>query len=188
MSNVPESVCVANWARQTSEGDKTNLENLAGYLRGLLVRRFIQFGLTAEESQELAQECLIDVLQNLSKFDSERSALGTWVSGFARTTIRSWRRREYSRRTAEIGFEVVPEVPVEDGCMLEIENSVGNSLRKLHVVDQELLFMRFNLGLSFDEIADRTDMTSVNARKRLSRAVERLRRDPEIRAVVGLGA
>lgn len=188
MNHVPDAVCVANWARQTSEGDFRNAEQLAAYLRSLLVRRFVQLGVTHEQAQELAQDCLIDVLQNLSKFDEQRSSISTWVSGFARTSIRGWRRREFGRRTSEIGLEIVPEVPVNDSQISEVENSVANSLRRLNVVDQELLYMRFNIGLSFDEIAERTDMTSVNARKRISRAVDRLRRDPELRMVVGLSA
>jgi len=186
VNNLPDSVCVANWARQTSEGDFRNAEQLANYLRSILVRRFIQLGLNADESQELAQECLIDILQNLAKFDSERSAMSTWVSGFARTSVRSWRRREYGKRRSEHTYDSAPEVAAQDPNLLEVETSVGNSLKKLNVVDQELLYMRFNLGLSFDEIALRTDMTSVNARKRLSRAVDRLRKDPELRATVGL--
>ncbi|MBS1704921.1 MAG: sigma-70 family RNA polymerase sigma factor [Armatimonadetes bacterium] len=186
MSTLPDATSVANWARQTSEGDHRNAENLANYLRSLLVKRFGQLGLNAEESQELAQECLIDVLQNLAKFDSERSAIATWVSGFARTSIRSWRRREYGRRTSEITYDVAPEVAVPDSTIERMENSFGSSLLKLNVIDRELLHMRFNLGLSFDEIAERANMTSVNARKRLSRAVDRLRRDPELREVMGL--
>lgn len=186
MNYVPESVVVANWARQTSEGDHRNAEQLAGYLRSLLMKRFQQLGLNSDESQELAQECLIDVLQNLAKFDSDRSALGTWVSGFARTAIRSWRRREYGRRTSEMGYDIAPDVAAQDAQLLEVENSMSSSLKKLSVLDQELLYMRFNLGLSFEEIAARADMTSVNARKRLSRAVERLRRDPELRTAIGM--
>ncbi len=186
MNNLPDATLVANWARQTSEGDLRNAENLANYLRQLLVRRFLQLGLQHEESQELAQECLIDVLQNLAKFDSERSALGTWVSGFARTAIRSWRRKEYGRRQSEITYDVAPEVPVADSNISELENSMSATLRKLNVIDQELLHMRFNLGLSFEEIAERSNLTSVNARKRLSRAVDRLRRDPELRSAMGL--
>lgn len=186
VSNLPDSVCVANWVRQTGEGDERGTEQLAAYLRQILVRRFNQLGLNVDESEELAQECLIDILQNLAKFDSERSALGTWVSGFARTAVRSWRRKEYGKRTAEFAYESAPEIAVHDNNLSEVENSVSNSLRKLNFIDQELLHMRFSLGLSFEEIAEKTTMTSANARKRLSRAVDRLRKDPEIRVTVGL--
>lgn len=186
MSSVPNTACVANWARQTSEGDFSNAESLIAYIRQVLSKRFIQLGLNYEEAQELAQECLIDVVQNLGKFDSERSTIQTWVNGFARTSLRSWRRREYGRRSAELHLETAPETAVADSQIGEIDNCVGASLKRLHVVDQELLHMRFNLGMSFEEIAERTTMTSVNARKRLSRAVERLRRDPDIRLALGL--
>lgn len=186
MSSLPDTACITNWARQTGQGDFSNSEQLVLFLRSLLTKRFIQLGLHADESEELAQECLIDVIQNLAKFDSERSSLPTWVNGFARTSIRSWRRREYGRRSNEINYDSTHETAIVDERLDAIDNSVSSSLQKLHVIDQELLHMRFNLGLSFDEISERTDMTSANARKRLSRAVERLRRDPDLRVALGL--
>lgn len=54
------------------------------------------------------------------------------------------------------------------------------------MIDRELVTMRFSLEMSFDDIAKAANITPVNARKRVSRAVERLRRDPVVREALGL--
>ncbi len=186
MSNIPEAVCVANWARQSQQGDLTNVDLLAAHLRSVLVKRFVQLGVGAEQAQELAQDCIIDVLRNIEKYDESKAAIGTWVSGFARTAVRTWRRREFARNNSEIGVEVMPETGVEDAGIVELEDTISTTIRRLNVLDQELLNLRFNQGLDFDAIAKMTDMTPVNCRKRISRCVDRLRRNPELRLAIGL--
>jgi len=186
MEYIPDAVCVNHWVDQAKDGDSRQTEALASYLRQLLVRRFSQLGLNAEQSQELAQECLIDIIQNLAKFDAARGTLSSWVSGFARTSVRSWRRREYGRAANETPLDGAPEVASQDAAISQVEDVVTSSLSGLNIIDQELIYMRFCLGLSFDEIASKATMTSANARKRLSRAVDRLRRDPALRETLGL--
>ncbi len=186
MDYIPDAVCVNHWVTQAKEGDARQSEALANYLRQLLVRRFSQLGLNADQCQELAQECLIDVIQNLAKFDATKGTLSSWVSGFARTSVRSWRRKEYGRAVIEMPLDHAPEVPIDEPSATEVDDAVANGLSGLNLIDQELLYMRFCLGYSFDEIAEKSDMTSANARKRLSRAVDRLRRDPLIREALGM--
>lgn len=186
MNYVPDSVCVSLWVNKANEGESRQSEALASYLRDLLVRRFAQLGLNSDQAQELAQECLIDVIQNLAKFDEAKGSLSTWVNGFARTSVRSWRRREFGRRTVESPLDHAPEVSSDDPGISEVEDAVSASLSSLNVIDRELLYMRFSMGLSFDEIAEKANITSVNARKRISRAVDKLRKDPDLRMSLGL--
>jgi DNA-directed RNA polymerase specialized sigma24 family protein len=76
--------------------------------------------------------------------------------------------------------------PTGDGELdLSGSGAVEEAIGLLNPIDQELLQMRFGFGYSFDEIAEMADMTSVNARKRVSRAVESLRRHPGLRRELG---
>lgn len=186
MSYISDPAGVTALAIGAKYGDEPKRETLSGYLREVLLRRFVHAGLTADEAQELAQECLYDVLVNLSRFDESRSNVASWVSGFARTSLRSWRRREFTRRGAELPIDYSRDVTAPVAELDEVDCAVKNCLHDLHPVDQELLHMRFSLGLSFDEIAEKSDLSSVNARKRLSRAVDKLRRDPVLRDALGL--
>jgi RNA polymerase sigma factor (sigma-70 family) len=185
MEGNTEAVLLTDWAVLAREGDAEKREAIALYLRDLLVRRFRATGLDADQCQELAQECLFDVISNLARYDETKASLTAWVSGFARTSLRSWRRREYGRNMMETPLDFAPEICAEDDDMNSVDCAVKTCLGSLSLIDQELLYMRFNLGLSFDEIADRSDLTAVNARKRLSRAVDRLRRDPMLRESLG---
>jgi RNA polymerase sigma-70 factor (ECF subfamily) len=159
-------------------------ESFVRHARRILVQRFRHAGMSAQECEDLTQECLVDLITRVDRFDDAKGSMDSWIGGFARNAARAWWRKECTRRNAELPISLVPE----DGFAVEHaveQNEMRISLGELPLIDQELLYMRFALGLSFDEIAASADMTPVNARKRVSRAVERLRRDPHVREALG---
>jgi RNA polymerase sigma factor (sigma-70 family) len=172
------------YAHQT-KGDQTRKsESFVQHARRVLLQRFRHAGMSAQESEDLVQECLIDLIMRIDRFDDSKGTLDAWIGGFARNAARAWWRRETVRKTAELPIGSVPE----DGFAVEHaveQNSVRISVAQLAAVDQELLYMRFALGMSFEDIATSANLTTVNARKRVSRAVERLRNDPAVREALG---
>jgi RNA polymerase sigma factor (sigma-70 family) len=58
------------------------------------------------------------------------------------------------------------------------------ALNKLAKKDRNLLSMKFGMGLSSDEIAEQVKMSPTQVRKRISRAIERLRRQPAIQDIL----
>jgi len=186
MSYLSDVAGVTALAIGAREGDGRKQETLSSYLRDVLIRRFVNAGLNTDEAQELAQDCLFEIITNLSRFDEERAHVSAWVSGFARTSLRSWRRKEYARRGAEISIDVAPDTAVVDEDLDSVDCAVKNCLGNLNLIDQELLHMRFSLGLSFEDIAEKSSLSVVNARKRLSRAVDKLRQDEALRDALGL--
>jgi len=185
MSFVTDPATATAWAVRVREGDVDKQQALTEYLRDILHRRFIQLGLESEVAIELTQECLFDVVANLARFDDSRSSIVTWVSGFARTSLKSWRRRDYVKRTYELPIDESVEFVGDDG-LSDVDCAVRTCLGGLNPIDQELLLMRFSHGLSFEEIAAKTDLNEANCRKRVSRAIDRLRRDPSLREALGL--
>ena len=160
-------------------------ESFIRYARRMLTTRFRGAGLSQSEAEDLTQECLIDLITRLDRFDAERGTIDVWIGGFARNALRAWWRKEASRRLTEISIKQLPESGLAvDEAELEI-SAMKYGLGELSLIDQELLYMRFAMGMSFEEIAGSTDLSCVNARKRVSRAVERLRRDPAIREALG---
>lgn len=186
MNEVIETVDPTALALRARTGDSDKTQLLAETLRSSFIRRFAALGLNLDDAGELAQECVCDVMLNIEKFEEGRASFQTWASGFARTHLRAWRRREIGRRQMERPLDEASDASVEDENLNDVDCALKTCLGSLPLVDRELLVMRFTLGLSFDEIATKTDLTPANARKRLSRAVERLRRDPELRVALGL--
>ncbi len=160
-------------------------ESFVEMARRVLDLRFRQAGIKPNEAEDLTQECLVELISNYRRFDPEKGSLESWISGFAKNAVKAWWRRELSKRNTELSYSQTPEAGLAvTEQMMEI-SAVKYGLSELCVVDRELLYMRFALGMSFDDIAKNTDLSSVNARKRVSRAVEKLRRDPAIRESLG---
>lgn len=169
----------------TSAVTPANEESFVQHARRVLTTRFRQAGLKPGEAEDLTQECLVELITHIDRFDPVKGSIDSWISGFARNAVKSWWRREVLKRNSEISYKQVPEAGLAmNEAMLEI-SAIKYGLGELSVIDQELLYMRFGLGMNFEDIAKNADMTCVNARKRVSRAVERLRRDPAIREALG---
>ncbi|MBL8049248.1 MAG: sigma-70 family RNA polymerase sigma factor [Chthonomonas sp.] len=186
MNEVTDFVDSTALAIRARTGDESKAGVLSQVLRESFVKKFLAIGLGFDDANELAQDCVCEVMLNLGRFDENRANFQSWASGFARTHLRAWRRKELGRRSVEHSLEDVAEAAVVDEELNEVDCALRTCLGSLPVVDRELLIMRFSLGLSFDEIAERANLSSVNARKRLSRAMERLRRDPVLREALGM--
>jgi RNA polymerase sigma factor (sigma-70 family) len=165
--------------------DDSTVEPFAEQARRQLMTRFKQAGLDHSESEDLAQECLVDLLQRLDRFDASKGPVEAWVSGFARNAVRTWYRREASRKVSETSLDSLGDSALAAPPETELD-AIRHCLGELCVIDRELVYMRFSLSMSFDDIAKSTDLTPANCRKRVSRAVEKLRRDPSVRETLGL--
>jgi len=162
-----------------------NEETFVQHARRVLTTRFRQAGLKPGEAEDLTQECLVELITHIDRFDSAKGSIDSWISGFARNAVKSWWRRETARRSSELSYRQVPESGLAmNETLLEI-SAIKYGLSELCLVDQELLYMRFGLGMSFEDICRNVDITCVNARKRVSRAVEKMRRDPSVREALG---
>jgi len=182
MDEILEPGATSALVESRSGDDQEPLTNQA---RTMLLARFRQAGLDTAEAEDLAQECLVDILERMDRYDNAKGPMEAWISGFARNAIRSWYRRESSRKQAETSLDNLGDVahPTESSSPID---AIQHGLGELNLVDRELMYMRFSLGMSFEDIARSTDLTAMNCRKRVSRAVERLRRDPGVREALGL--
>lgn len=171
------------WVEKYRIGDRAAGDELVHHLRSQFVARFMYAGLAAPEAEDLAQTCIVDVLKSVGRYDGARSGFETWASGIARNGLRNhYRRREVSRRF-EVSSTAAEQTPAPDAENFETVKAIECALGSLSLLDQELLYMRFNQGMSFGEIAASSELTEANARKRVSRAVEHLRRSPDIQAI-----
>ena len=185
MTGLHEHVQPALWAEQFANGDRSVGDQLAGHVRNILRRRFLALGMSVQDTEDLVQDCVTLVFDAIKEFDATKGSLDAWLSGYARNVARSYWRGAYSRNQSEHPLDLAPDPLDPMSSDLAGSGALEVALNDLSSVDQELLIMRFNFGYSFDEIAEMADLTPVNARKRVSRAVEVLRKNPLLRAELG---
>lgn len=172
------------WVEKYRSGDRSVGEELVRHLRAQFVSRFIYAGLGVPEAEDLAQTCVLDVLKSVSRFDETRSSLDSWAAGIARNGLRNHFRRREAVKRVEVSSAAAESAPAPEDTEFSTVDAIETAMSSLSLIDQELLYMRFTQGMSFSEIAEASHLTEVNARKRVSRAVEQLRQCPDIQAIL----
>jgi RNA polymerase sigma factor (sigma-70 family) len=120
----------------------------------------------------------------LGDFDAEKGRFDGWISGFALNSVRAYNRGARKLR-AEVALEEVAEQTTDDSPTNSKRTGLETALEKLTARDKKLLAMKFGMGLTSDEISEHVNMSPTQVRKRISRAIERLRRHPAIQEVLG---
>ena len=168
---------------KSAAGDEVAQELLAFEVRDVISMKLRKLGLPAVELEDLAQDCTIEILRRLEAFDLSRGSLDAWMSGFAKNAFRMWARSAAIRKT-EYQADLSEEPAYEIADAAEPRAALATAIETVSMVDRELLYMRFTLGLSSEEISRNVAMNASQVRKRLSRAVEKLRCHPSIKRLV----
>ncbi len=171
------------WISGYRSGNARAGENLARRILEATHQKIRRYGIAQQDAEDLAQACAIEVLRHIEEFDIARGNLDSWVSGFALNSVRMHRRTAF-RAPSDLTLDLVPQLKLESAYETTEHESLAEALRSLDLVDRELLHMKFGLEMSSSEIASASYLNPVQARKRISRAVERLRRHPSIQAVL----
>lgn len=135
-----------------------------------------------DTADDVISETMIDVLEQLDRFDPERGSFVGWLF-----TIASRRAADHHRihrrfwRSVRRGwkFEPVAETPAERLVQQEEEVIVRAAMDRLSEDDREILLLRYSAGLTSAEIGGRLAITPDNARVRLQRARRRLAQELE---------
>jgi RNA polymerase sigma factor (sigma-70 family) len=120
-----------------------------------------------------------------------REEFDTWLAGmptFGETQALAAADPAYNRGArklrAEVALDDVAEPIIVENAATSKRAGLDMALNKLAKKDRNLLSMKFGMGLSSDEIAEQVKMSPTQVRKRISRAIERLRRQPAIQDIL----
>ncbi|OGO38728.1 MAG: hypothetical protein A2W35_21875 [Chloroflexi bacterium RBG_16_57_11] len=133
----------------------------------------------ADEAEDVTQETFIRAYRSLERFDTTRP-LRPWLFKIA-SNLASNQRRSIGRQLAALRRLFQPErssieFPVEvQGEQRQQAEELWRAVRALRVADQQIIYLRYFLGLSVEEIADAMGLIQGTVKSRLHRALERLR-------------
>jgi RNA polymerase sigma factor (sigma-70 family) len=139
-----------------------------------LLRRFARRRLAGEDAEDVAQEALVKVFAQATRFDRERDALA-WALGITAWEIRSARRKRKRRREEALDHARLDACPhpapsPEHAAVARSQDAlIDAALQSLSPRDQQTL-----LAYARGERAD--GVSPVTFRKRVERALTRLRR------------
>lgn len=156
----------------------------SGRLSRLMRKRLLQNGIPDDEVDDLVQEIYLGAVRAIPSFDEDLGSLEVWIMGFVRLATKNYYRRAVRRTTSEVHLESMEFVASTTEPM-EVESAIHVAIAQLSEIDREIVHLRFVEGLNSQQISDELGMTAVAVRKRLSRSMERIRHNPEIRTSLG---
>ena len=178
LATIPDRGQVLHERRYASDADyRSSIMSLTQFARV----RLIQFGVSGQDADDLAQDVMLSLLRQLPNFEVERGSMENWITGFAKLAAKGWVRQKVRRQQREVPLELAPGVPAEADKDHSVTGAIHGALSKLADGDREMVTMRFTQGLSSKQIAEKMGVSDMAVRKRLSRAIERVRRDNGLR-------
>jgi RNA polymerase sigma factor (sigma-70 family) len=131
--------------------------------------------LTDQELAELAAQVVFVLLARKAEGFNRRISVSGWLFNASRFVARDFNKREARRRRREEAAIMQQPASDSDSEWRELEPWLNDGLSHLSESDREAILLRYFTGLSTPELASALGTTEASARKRLSRAVERLR-------------
>jgi RNA polymerase sigma-70 factor, ECF subfamily len=165
---VADRAQLQRWMTAAAEGDRAAIDPLFGALWPIAVRYATRFVGDAALAEDCAQEGLARLFGQLDRFDRTRDAL-TWA-----LTHVTWQCRTARTRLARRGEQsAMPEISFDGTALAEERELVRAALATLATLapaDIEVI-----VAVLTDDAELRSSLAPATFRKRLERALDRLR-------------
>jgi len=159
-------------------GDLTAWESIMQEQQEAVFRLAFLFLGDAGDAEDIAQEVFIRAFRHMDSFDSSRS-LRPWLMGITANLARNRRRSvgRYVYHIARMARLTPPEVidPEQETTRRTDAKMLWQAVRRLSADDQEIIYLRYFMEYSVDEVAETLNIAAGTVKSRLSRALERLR-------------
>ena len=152
-----------------------------------LVRRYCRSN--DDDVEDLTQECLLRVFNSLDSL-RDLDKMEPWLRAVVRNAVFSWyRERKREQEVYSLGLETehktesysVPEEDLLLYCVLQ------EAMQTLSESDRQMFELRYGVGLSYREIAHQMGLNEEAVRKRITRALARLKAHPIIQSIIKEG-
>jgi RNA polymerase sigma-70 factor, ECF subfamily len=159
-------------------GDRVALEKILKKYEAFAFHTAFSFLHNKETAQDVAQEALIKIARNISKFKN-KSKLSTWAYRIIRNCINDSYRKNKNHLFEELTEENAgvssdsPHMQIEDN---EIWGQISASLDILSSEKREIVILFDIQGFSFREISELLDMPQGTVKSKWSRAKNKLRK------------
>lgn len=150
------------------------------------VFRYVRFRVaTREAAEDVTSVVFMKALRSFERYDPSRASPRTWLLRIARNAVTDHLRALRRRGSLHVSLDRIPDlvadIPSHEERVIKQERiqRLLNGSQTLRKSDQEILSLRYGVGLSNSEIAEHLDISNNAVAVRLHRALKRLRASVE---------
>jgi RNA polymerase sigma factor (sigma-70 family) len=165
---------------QLKTGDDTAGPVLVSILAPRLLgyAEMIANDLPLADREQAVEEAIETAVRRIDRYDPNKGTFPGWVRAFVRHAVGDWRRHHPTGAPTQLEERTAAAV-LEDDTEEEHDNPASAALTALVFTapeaDQLILCLRYEENLLHAQIAERLGVSEPACRKRLERALERLR-------------
>ncbi len=163
---------------KAKKGSKEAFEILMKDLTGAIYCYISSHVDTGEDAKDILQETMLSVWNGLKGFDS-RSSLKTWVIGITRRKIADYYRLYYKGTPAQLSeFENILSSK-DEYDHINSRNDVESAMNVLDNTEKEIVFLAFNVQLTYTEISEIMGIPTGTIKSKMSGIKAKLRKQLE---------
>lgn len=168
----------ADWVHRARQGDSFAFQQIVDEHREAVFRLAYLMLRQEDDAQDITQETFLRAYKNLHHFDTSRP-MRPWLLRITANLCRNHRRDfgRYWRALWQFSQQKLEasESSAEQSLIQEAEvEAVLNAVQHLRPSEQEIIYLRYFLGLSIEEAADVLKVRPGTVKSRLHRALKQL--------------
>lgn len=175
MSSLASDVAIAATVERAAAGDEVAFARIVATHRAEMVRVAYVVSGDWDLAQDAAQTALWNAWRKLPSL-RDPTSLRPWLMSVAANEARAVLRREHRHPVVELAMAGDPADSDEPADGID-QIDLANALRRLTPDDRTLVALRYVADLDSGEIGQVTGRSASGVRTRLSRALDRLRKD-----------
>ncbi len=129
---------------------------------------------------DVCQEAMLKAMFNIEKYENRGAPFSAWLYRIASNEVNLYFRRSKKRIRVEIQEKdvqtLMQEIKLEKIEMQDQQKMLINALNGLKPEQSEIIDLRFFMQYSFKEIANFYEISEANAKMRLYRILDRLKK------------
>lgn len=177
---MEEGVPVYLLKNEAAKPGKMTYEDFYSAYYGSVLRYLSGKCAQKETAEDLASQVFLYCYQNYDRYDPEKASMASWVYMVANSRLKNyWRDRKAYVDLEEVKDFIPDERDTLDSAILldELRDDMADALEKLPERQRIIVVLRYFKDMSAVDIGKMLNMSPVNVRVQLSRALDKLEKE-----------
>lgn len=176
---------VENWSQFIKDGDMDSLSRIYFQYYDLLYTYGLKITSDSQTIEDSIQNIFLSCIKSRKKITAVRSLTGYLISSFRRELFNNLEKKRKIIFTADMNsekfdfYKTQEQDTIEKDELEKLHHIIKRCIGNLTFKQQEILYLRYNSEISYEEIAQMLDMSIDSCYKSVYRAIKTIREESE---------